>query len=108
MRSGLTPHLRRGCRWPNDCRGVGEFGTPPWMQRGRRVLPRLHYDRLVEVSHAGRVQPAASDLVEIHRRLSVLPRGPDGVVHHEVGSDVELVLEAAALLHESDRAPWAG
>jgi hypothetical protein len=38
----------------------------------------------------------------------VLPRGPDGVVHHEVGSDVELALEAAALLHEFDRAPWAG
>jgi hypothetical protein len=29
-------------------------------------------------------------------------------VHHEVGSDVELALEAAALLQEFDRAPWAG
>jgi serine/threonine protein kinase len=34
----------------------------------RRVPLRLQHDRPVEVSHAGRVQPAARDLVQIRRR----------------------------------------
>lgn len=85
-----------------------QFGTPPWVQRGRRVPLRLQHDRLVEVSHASRVQPAARDLVQIRRRPSVLPRRSDGLVHHEVGGDVEFALEAVALLYEFDRTPCAG
>jgi hypothetical protein len=65
---GYSPHNDEHDGRDRQLRCAGAVRHAAVGAASRRVPLRLQHDRLVEVSHAGGVQPAARDLVQIRRR----------------------------------------